>query len=320
MRGPAAHCHTGGLVRKKPVIIAATAAAAVVVALVAASVGGFGLSSPMKQATATSSARPTARTTPAATQTPTANQTPAAAYTPLTATALAALPEAMYDAVIPGLLPSTITTIPAAATSSYTLTADAPLFGAGQQTAVARLAKLNFMQLPTIVVPVQTSGTWSLVLTPARQQLPSKDGVAAAQTAGWIPTSFLVKAGTLTQSLTVSVSQQKVSILNADGSVVASFPAGVGAADTPTPTNVVGYLQARYLDPKQNQTVYPIQLASLHSSAADEPYGGNDGGLIGVHYNPVATGDVSHGCVRLAKDAITAVNKLPLGTLINIVP
>jgi len=300
-------------VRKKPVIIAAAAAAAVVVALVAASVGGFGLSSPMKQATATSSARPTARTTP------TATQTPAAAYTPLTAAALTALPEAMYDAVIPGLLPSTITTIPAAATSSYTLTADAPLFGAGQQTAVARLAKLNFMQSPTIVVPVQTSGTWSLVLTPARQQLPSKDGVAAAQTAGWIPTSFLVKADTLTQYLTVSVSQQRVSIVNADGSVVASFPAGVGAADTPTPTNVVGYLQARYLDPKQNQTVYPIQLASLHSSVADEPYGGNDGGLIGVHYNPVATGDVSHGCVRLAKDAITAVNKLPLGTLITIV-
>lgn len=313
MRGPAVHCHTGGLVRKKPVIIAAAAAAAVVVALVAASVGGFGLSSPMKQATATSSARPTARTTP------TATQTPAAAYTPLTAAALTALPEAMYDAVIPGLLPSTITTIPASATSSYTLTADAPLFGAGQQTAVARLAKLNFMQSPTIVVPVQTSGTWSLVLTPARQQLPSKDGVAAAQTAGWIPTSFLVKADTLTQYLTVSVSQQRVSIVNADGSVVASFPAGVGAADTPTPTNVVGYLQARYLDPKQNQTVYPIQLASLHSSVADEPYGGNDGGLIGVHYNPVATGDVSHGCVRLAKDAITAVNKLPLGTLITIV-
>ena len=256
--------------RKKPVIIAAAAAAAVVVALVAASVGGFGLSSPMKQATATSSARPTARTTP------TATQTPAAAYTPLTAAALTALPEAMYDAVIPGLLPSTITTIPASATSSYTLTADAPLFGAGQQTAVARLAKLNFMQSPTIVVPVQTSGTWSLVLTPARQQLPSKDGVAAAQTAGWIPTSFLVKADTLTQYLTVSVSQQRVSIVNADGSVVASFPAGVGAADTPTPTNVVGYLQARYLDPKQNQTVYPIQLASLHSSVADEPYGGND--------------------------------------------
>ena len=79
------------------------------------------------------------------------------------AAVVAALPEAMDDAVIPGLSPSTITTIPAAATSSSTLTADAPLFGAGQQTAVARLAKLNFMQSPTIVVPVQTSGAWSLV-------------------------------------------------------------------------------------------------------------------------------------------------------------
>ena len=111
--------------RRKPVIIAtAAAAAAVIVALVAASVGGFGLSSPTTQAT--SSARPTTAAT----------QPPAVAYTPLTATALAALPEAMYDAVIPGLLPSAITTIPAAATSSYTLSADTPLFGAGQQTAV----------------------------------------------------------------------------------------------------------------------------------------------------------------------------------------
>jgi lipoprotein-anchoring transpeptidase ErfK/SrfK len=61
-------------------------------------------------------------------------------------------------------------------------------------------------------------------------------------------------------------------------------------------------------------------LTSLHSSAADEPYLGHDGGLIGVHYNATATGNVSHGCVRLNVAAINAVNALPLGTLITFVP
>ena len=97
------------------------------------------------------------------------------------------------------------------------------------------------------------------------------------------------------------------------------FPAGVGAGGTPTPTGVVGYVQARYLDPAQDQTVHPITLTTLHSSAADEPYGGDDGGLIGVHYESAARGAVSHGCVRLDGDAIDAVNALPLGTVVQVV-
>lgn len=92
---------------------------------------------------------------------------------------------------------------------------------------------------------------------------------------------------------------------------------GIGAAATPTPTGVTGYLQARYLDPGQAQS-NPIQLTSLHSAAADEPYGGHDGGLIGVHFNTTATGTASHGCIRLAPAAITAVNALPVGTPITI--
>jgi lipoprotein-anchoring transpeptidase ErfK/SrfK len=51
----------------------------------------------------------------------------------------------------------------------------------------------------------------------------------------------------------------------------------------------------------------------------DEPYGGTDGGLIGLHYQDVASGAVSHGCIRLDADAIAAVDTLPLGTPITVV-
>ena len=30
--------------------------------------------------------------------------------------------------------------------------------------------------------------------------------------------------------------------------------------------------------------MHPIQLTSLHATAADEPFGGSDGGLIGIHF------------------------------------
>jgi lipoprotein-anchoring transpeptidase ErfK/SrfK len=79
------------------------------------------------------------------------------------------------------------------------------------------------------------------------------------------------------------------------------------------------YLEARCLDPAQGQAVHPIQLTSLRATAADEPYGGSDGGLIGIHYQEVSSGAVTHGCVRLDEQAIQAVNALPLGTPVSIV-
>jgi hypothetical protein len=244
-----------------------------------------------------------------------------APYLAPTAAQIAALPEAMYSAVIPGLMPYSTSSIPAAANTAYTLAADTPIYGADKTAPVARFDAKNFMLVASVVVPVKVDGPWSLVLTPSRQQLPSKDdGNAPAQTAGWVRTSALVKDHALPQHLVVSVSKQTISIVDAAGKVSASFPAGVGTSTAPTPTDVVGYLQARYLDPSQDEAVHPIQLTSLHSSAADEPYLGHDGGLIGVHYNATATGNVSHGCVRLNVAAINAVNALPLGTLITFVP
>lgn len=259
----------------------------------------------------------TTSTKPSASSSATATADP---YAAPSAAQVAILPEARYNAVIGGLLPYYGSTVPKVADESYTIRADAPLYGDDRSKPVARLAAKNFLDQPTVVVPVQVSGDWAMVLTPARQALPSATkGGAAAQSAAWIRRDLLRKSGALPDHVVIAVGKQTVSIVGSDGKTVHEFPAGVGAGGTPTPTGVIGYIQARYLDPAQDQTVHPIQLTTLHSAAADEPYGGEDGGLIGVHYQSVARGAVSHGCVRLDGDAVDAVNALPLGTVVQIV-
>jgi len=242
------------------------------------------------------------------------------AYTPLDGAAIAALPEALYSAVIPGLLPHRAAAIPEASMTTYRISADQPLYGADRVIPVARFAAKNFLVEDSVVVPVSFEGDWALVLTPSRQSLPSKDPDAPAQTVGWMPAAALEKVQDLTFHVVVSIAEETVSIVDGSGKVSETFSAAVGAPGTPTPTGVVGYLQARYLDPAQNQEKYPIALTSLHSDAADEPYRGSDGGLIGMHYQADRQGAISAGCVRLSAEAITAVNNLPLGTPIVLEP
>lgn len=259
--------------------------------------------------------------TPTATHTPTPSATADAgpALPPgLTTSSIAALPAATYNAVIPGLLPAPAT---AEVRASYHVSFDSVVYGADFSTPVARIPAKNFLGDPTVVVRVKSRGQWSLVLTPARQQLPSKATAAApapAQSAAWIPTSFLQITRPLTASVVISTSKQTLRIVDSSGAATKKFTVGVGTASTPTPTGT-GYLQARYLDPAQGQTEHRIQLTSLHASSADEPYGGTDGGLIGIHFQSTAAGAVSHGCVRLSEEAIAAVDALPLGTPVQIV-
>jgi len=247
-----------------------------------------------------------------------ATSTPVPGVPQVDAAALAALPEAQYSAVVDGLLPWDRTTT---AAHVFHLTADAPLFGDGRTAPVARFAKTDFLQHPTTVVGLRRQGPWELVLTPARRQLPSAAGAggAAAQTAAWVPADLLTAVAAPTARVVVSTTEQSVSIVSAStGAVQQHFAAGVGTADTPTPTGVTGYLEERYADPSQGTGEHPIQLTSLHSSAADEPYGGHDGGLIGLHWNATNSGAVSHGCVRLSAEAVAALDALPLGTLVTV--
>jgi lipoprotein-anchoring transpeptidase ErfK/SrfK len=232
---------------------------------------------------------------------------------------IAALPAADYAAVIPALLQAPGL---AAASDVFRIAADTALYGSDRVNAVARLEAHNFLGNASVVVPIETDGAWSLILTPSRRILPSRvpaGEIASAQTAAWIPTSTLIHVGTLPNRVVVSISAQTLTITDAAGAVQQTFTVGVGSPNTPTPTGVTGYLQARYLDPAQGQAAHPIQLTSLHATGADEPYGGSDGGLIGIHYQAVSSGAVSHGCIRLDEAAIDAVNRLPLGTPVTIV-
>lgn len=261
--------------------------------------------------------------TPDAAHTPTPTQSTPAAAGPalppaLTSREIAELPAAVYDAVIPGLVAAPEHPQFDAA---HTIGFDAPLYGDDLATPVARVPAKNFLGTPSVIVPVATRGDWSLVLTPSRQLLPSEaaNGIQApAQTAAWMPSHLLHARSALPKRIVVSVSAQTLTVTKADGTVVDTFPVGVGTEDTPTPTGVTGFVQARYLDPAQGQDTHRIQLTSLHATGADEPFDGSDGGLIGMHYQDTAAGAVSHGCIRLSTAAVEAVDALPLGTPIQI--
>ncbi|RDV46100.1 murein L,D-transpeptidase [Leifsonia sp. ku-ls] len=235
----------------------------------------------------------------------------------LSPSALAALPAAEFDAVIPGLLAAPPT---AELHDSYRVAFDTAVYAADFTTPVARVPAKNFLGKPTTIVVAETRGAWSLILTPARQKLPSTASTKApapAQSAAWVPTASLQKVGSLTRRVVISTSKHTLRITDSAGKQLQSFPVGVGTDETPTPTGT-GYLQARYLDPAQGQSEHRIQLTSLHATAADEPYEGSDGGLIGIHYQSTAAGAVSHGCIRLSAEAIAAVDALPLGTAVQI--
>jgi lipoprotein-anchoring transpeptidase ErfK/SrfK len=234
---------------------------------------------------------------------------------------LAPLPEARYDSVITGLLPALGT---AEADSAYRLRKDTALYTADRVTPVARLAARNFLGEPTVVVPVESSGDWVRVLTPALQRLPSggadaSGAPAPAQSSAWIRADALSSPTTVTARIVVSVSARTLSIVGSRPSGGArTWRVGIGAPGTPTPTGVTGYLQARYRDAAQGQAEHPVQLTSLHSQTADEPFAGSDGGLIGIHFQASSSGAVSHGCIRVQADVLAAVDALPLGTLITI--
>ena len=234
---------------------------------------------------------------------------------PLSADALAALPEARYDGVIGELDPAASSGLPELA---YSLGSSTAIYGADRANPIGYLPPFDFLGEPTVIVPLAIDGGWTRILTPARQRLPSaSSGSAPAQTSAWVASDTLINVRRLDRRIEVSVSMQTLAIMEGE-SVVATYSVGVGTSETPTPTGVTGYLQARYLDPAQNQAVHRVQLTSLHATSVDEPYGGSDGGLIGLHYSGVATGTVSHGCIRLEADAIAAVDALPLGTPITI--
>ena len=86
---------------------------------------------------------------------------------------IANLPEAKYSAVIPGLIAYTASSALVKTTTAYTLHSDTAIYGKDRAAPVARFSANNFLSKKSVIVPVTFDGEWVLVLTPARQALPS---------------------------------------------------------------------------------------------------------------------------------------------------
>ena len=154
---------------------------------------------------------------------------------------------------------------------------------------------------------------WAQILTPARFSLPSQSAGKNASTAAWVQNGQLAFDHWLPYGITIDTSAQTLTITGQDGD--ATYPVGVGAAGTATPTGST-YIAARFTDPAQS--ALPINLLALHSTAADDPYVTGSNGVVGIHFERTATGAVSHGCIRLSRAGIDAVNSLPVGTPVEI--
>lgn len=199
----------------------------------------------------------------------------------------------------------------------YHLTADAPVYGEDRDRPVARLDAENFLLEPTTVVVSRFDGDWALVLTPARIDLPSTTGTgsAPAQSSGWVRRDLLTVAHAQTHRVIVNTAERTATIQTWSGETISTFPVGVGGTDNPSPTGTT-YIQARYLDPAQDQTEHRIQLMGAYSSVQDAPWLGS--AHIGVHYSAEPDAD-SHGCVRMTAEGIEAIDALPLGTVVTFV-
>ena len=102
-------------------------------------------------------------------------------------------------------------------------------------------------------------------------------------------------------------------------SVVRTFPVGIGAGETPTPTGQ--FYLASLVRPPTSDSVYGAYAYGL-SAYSKVIRTWKWGGVIGLHgtNDPSSVGhNVSHGCIRMRNRAILfLVHRLPLGTPITI--
>ena len=82
----------------------------------------------------------------------------------------------------------------------------------------------------------------------------------------------LTKDHPLTQRIVVALHAQTLTIEDTTRTTGtastknASFKVGVGTPATPTPIGVTGYLQARYLDPAQGQSIHYSRMSASTAS------------------------------------------------------
>ncbi|GAA4325266.1 lipoprotein-anchoring transpeptidase ErfK/SrfK [Actinomadura luteofluorescens] len=183
-------------------------------------------------------------------------------------------------------------------------TSPAPVFDrpAGHRFATLPVAELGG---PTWVPVVETSGDWRRVLLPSRP-----NGAT-----GWVPGTALKTAHT-PYTVRVDLTRRRL-VLERSARPVGHWPVATGDAKTPTPTGRT-FVMATLAPAKK--TPSPIVLPLGTHSATLDTFGGGPG-TVALHGWPdtsVFGKAVTHGCVRVPADALKALSRVPLGSLVFI--
>ncbi|TWH21205.1 L,D-transpeptidase family protein [Prauserella rugosa] len=171
-------------------------------------------------------------------------------------------------------------------------------------------AKLPRKQIssPTWVPVIEERGDWAHILLPARPNGAS----------GWVYTGQDA-VETATNDFSVLVHRDDFSLeIREKGEKVGEWTIGIGSDEHPTPKGRA-YIIASIEE--QVNDYSPIVLPLSSHSDSHETFGGGPG-TVGIHTWPddsfVGKAN-SDGCLRVTKEALDELVKLPLGTMVEIV-
>ncbi|NKQ55273.1 L,D-transpeptidase [Amycolatopsis sp. K13G38] len=171
------------------------------------------------------------------------------------------------------------------------------------------IAKLPTIQMgsPTWVPIVAQQNDWAQILLPTRPNASS----------GWVHlTDGAAETADNDYAVHVDRASFKLEILQG-GKSIGQWTIGTGKAQHPTPAGRA-YIIASIEETKN--TYSPIVLPLSYHSDSLETFGGGPG-TVGLHTwpdNSFVGKANSDGCIRVTKDALDQLVKLPLGTIVNI--
>ncbi|WP_296664639.1 L,D-transpeptidase family protein, partial [Demequina sp.] len=165
-------------------------------------------------------------------------------------------------------------------------------------------------QTPFVFLVKQVQGPWVELYLPVRPN----------GTTGWVDVDQVVLRST-TMHVEISLEDFQLAVYDGETELL-STEIGLGQDELPTPGGT--YFIRELLQPPEPDTVYgPYAYGLSGYSPVLDSFAGGDA-VIGIHgtNDPTSIGRaVSHGCIRLPNDAITALVEdigLPLGTPVHI--
>jgi lipoprotein-anchoring transpeptidase ErfK/SrfK len=159
-----------------------------------------------------------------------------------------------------------------------------------------------------VFLVTQRAGAWLQVLLPVRPN----------GTTGWVRAAD-VRVTLDPYRVKVEVGARRITVLDGATALIQG-PVAVGAPATPTPPGLY-YLRVLLRAPDPNTVYGPYAFGLSGHSDTLTSFDGGDAEL-GLHGNNDASvlgQDVTHGCIRMANDAVTQLAGLvPLGTPVEI--